>query len=22
HSDAGGIILLFQDDKVSGLQLL
>lgn len=22
HTDAGGIILLFQDDKVSGLQLL
>ncbi|MCL7045356.1 hypothetical protein MKW94_019059, partial [Papaver nudicaule] len=22
HSDAGGIILLFQDDQVSGLQLL
>ena len=22
HTDAGGLILLFQDDKVSGLQLL
>ncbi|KAL6579871.1 Aconitate hydratase mitochondrial [Orobanche minor] len=22
HTDAGGIVLLFQDDKVSGLQLL
>lgn len=22
HTDAGGVILLFQDDKVSGLQLL